>query len=103
MSILLTIVFLGTILYLFIQFARQEYLQEDYEEAVLDVEGRLEWARSRTSFPFGMKAQMEVSFELLQQAKKLWRDNQWSRACLVSRKSQKAMDRAQAIYRSAIR
>lgn len=103
MSTVLAIGFFVTILYLFIQFARQEYIQDDFEEAILDVEGRLEWARSRTSFPFGMKAQMEVSYELLRKAKTLWRENQWSKAYLVSLQSQEAMDRAQSIYSSAIR
>jgi|GEM_PF-1449674 len=103
MSIVLAIAFFVTILYLFIQFARQEHLQDDYEEAILDVEGRLEWARSRSSCPFGMKAQLDVSSELLSKAKSLWRENKWDRAYLVSLQSQEAMDRAQSIYSSAIR
>ncbi|WP_136798419.1 MULTISPECIES: hypothetical protein [Desulfosediminicola] len=103
MSIVLAIGFFVTILYLFIQFARQEYLQEYYEEAIFDVEGRLEWARTRTSFPFGMKAQMDVSLELLRKSQKLWEENKWDRAYLVSLQSREAMDKAQSIYSSAIR
>lgn len=103
MSIVLAFGFFVTILYLFIQFARQECLQEDYEEAILDVEGRLEWARSRSSYPFGMKAQMDVSSELLRKAKILWEQNKWDRAYLLSLQSQEAMDKAQSIYSSAIR
>ena len=103
MSIVLAIGFFVTILYLFIQFARQEYLQEYYEEAIFDVEGRLEWAHTRTSFPFGMKAQMDVSLELLRKSQKLWEENKWDRAYLLSLQSQEAMDKAQSIYSSAIR
>ena len=92
-----------TLFYLIIQFARQEYVQDEYEEAIFDVEGRLEWACTRTFFPFGMKAQIEVSNELLGESKSLWRENKWHRAYRVALESQKAMNQAQRIYGWAIK
>ena len=103
MNAVLTIGFLAVIYYLFIQFARHEYIQEDYEEAIIDVEGRLEWACSRTNFPFGMRAQLNVSRDLLRKAKSLWKDNKWHQAYWVALQSQEAMNKAQNIYRKAIR
>jgi hypothetical protein len=102
MGAILTFVFFATILYLLIQFARQEYIQDEYEEAVFDVEGRLDWARTRRVFPFGMRAQLEVSGELLGKAKDLWQANKWHQAYLVAIQSQEAMDKAQSIYSSVI-
>jgi len=101
MSTLLAIVFLAGIFHLFIQFARQESVEDEYEDAIIDVEGRLEWGSTRRHFPFGMKAQLEVSRELLDNAKALWGRNQWRRAYLVALESQEAMNRAQNIYSSA--
>lgn len=98
----LTIGFIVTLFFTFLQFARQEYIQEFYEEAVLDVEGRLDWAKSRRTFPFGMRAQIDVSAELLGNAKYLWRKRKWDKAYQAALQSQEAMDKAQRIYSSVI-
>lgn len=103
METVLAFGFIVIICYLFIQFAKQEHVQEDYEDAIGDVEGLLEWARTRTFFPFGMAAQLEVSYELLGKAKSLWKKNKWHEAYRVSLQSQKAMNKAQSIYISAIK
>lgn len=103
MNTVLAIGFLGVIFYFLIQFARQEHVQEDYEDTVADVEARLEWARTRTSFPFGMKAQLEVSCELLGKAKGFWKENKWHQAYRVALQSQEAMNKAQSIYSTAIK
>ena len=103
MNTFLAIGFFVVIFYFLIQFARQEHVQEDYEDAIVDVEGRLEWASTRTSFPFGMKAQLEVSSELLGKAKNLWNNNKWHQAYRVALQSQDAMSRAQSIYCSVIK
>ncbi len=102
MNIVLAVGFFIMLFYLLIQFARQEEIQEVYEDAVIDVEGRLEWARTRSHFPFGMKAQLEVSCELLDKAKNLWDENKWNQAYRAALQSQEAMNRAQSIYRSVI-
>lgn len=103
MSTLMIIGCIGTLCYLLVQFARQEHIQDDYEDTILEVEGRLEWARSRTRVPFGMAAQLEVCGELLGKAKKLWEEHRWDQAYYVSRQSQEAMNRAQSLYISAIK
>lgn len=103
MHSLLVILFLTQLVYLLVRFERQDNVLEYYEDAVLDVESRLSWAGSRNSFPFGMKAQMEVSRDLLGQAKSLWRQNKWHQAYRVALQSQEAMNRAQSIYSSFIR
>lgn len=103
MNTFLAIGFLVAIFYLLIQFARQEHVQDDYEDAIIDIEGRLEWAYSRTSFPFGMKAQLEVSCKLLDKAKSLWQENKWHQAHRVARRSQEAMNKAQSIYSSSLK
>lgn len=103
MNTVMAVGFLGIILYFFIQFARQEHIQDDYEDAIIDVEGRLAWARTRTSFPFGMKAQLEVARELLERAKFFWKENKWHQAYRTARQSQEAMNRAQRIYCVAIK
>ncbi len=102
MDAILTTVFFATLLYLFIQFARQECIQDEYEEAIFDIEGRLDWAYTRRVFPFGMRAQLEVSGELLDRAKELWQANQWQKAYQVALQSQEAMNKAQSIYSSVI-
>jgi len=103
MDTVLGIGFCIILFYFIIQFARQEHVQEEYEEAIIDIEGRLEWACTRTSFPFGMKAQLEVSNELLGKSKNLWKENKWHQAYRVALESQKAMNKAQIIYCSAIK
>ena len=101
MSILFAIGLIVTITYLLIQFGRQEAVEEFYQEAIIDIEGRLDWARTRSSYPFGMEAQIDVSNKLLHQAKNLWRGNKYQQAYRVARQSQKAIDKAQNIYISA--
>lgn len=103
MDRVLAIGFFAIIFYYLIQFARQENIQEYYEDAIIDVEGRLDWARTRTFFPFGMKAQMQVSSELLGKAKSLWKGNKWQQAYRVASQAQEAMNKAQNIYSSAIK
>ena len=103
MNTVMAVGFLFIILYFFIQFARQEQIQDDYEDAIIDVEGRLAWARTRSSFPFGMKAQLEVSCSLLNKAKIFWEENKWHQAYRVARQSQEAMNKAQRIYCAAIK
>ena len=87
---------------LLVQFARQEEIQDEYEDAIIDIEARLEWARTRNCFPFGMEAQMEISHELLGKAKNLWNQNRWHLAYRTVLQSQKAMNKAQRIYSSMI-
>ncbi|WP_019614228.1 hypothetical protein [Psychromonas ossibalaenae] len=101
MSILFTIGFIVTITYYLIQFVRQEAVEEFYQEAIIDIEGRLDWAHTRSSYPFGMKAQIDTSHKLLHQAKSLWRGNKYHQAYRVARQSQEAIDKAQNIYISA--
>ena len=102
MHVFLALVFSALLVYLFVQFARQEEIQGDFEDAILDVEARLEWARTRSSFPFGMQAQMEISGELLGKAKNLWDQHRWRQAYQTALRSQDAIDRAQRIYSSMI-
>ena len=101
MSILFAIGLIATITYFLIQFVRQEAVEEFYQEAILDIEGRLDWARTRPSYPFGMKAQIDISNKLLHQAKNLWRGNKYHQAYRVAHQSQVAIDKAQSIYISA--
>jgi len=103
MDIFLAFGFIFMLCYCLMQFARQEYVQEDFEDAIVDIEGRLEWAYSRTSFPFGMKAQLKVACQLLGKAKRLWKENKWHQAYSVALQSQKAMNTAQNIYSSALK
>lgn len=102
MNTVLTVGFLGGVFYLLVQFARQEHYQDGFDDAIVDIEGRLEWARTRTFFPFGMRAQLEVSHDLLGKAKDLWSENKWQQAYRVALQAQKAMNRAQAIYSSVV-
>lgn len=102
MNTVLTLQLVMAFFYCLVQFARQEYIQEEYEEAVFDVESRLEWAKTRQSFPFGMKAQLDICSRLLGRAKRLWKENQWQQAYQVARQSQEAMNRAQSIYVSVV-
>lgn len=102
MEYVFAIGFLVILPYLCIQYARQEHIQDIYEEAICDVEGRLEWAHTRRLFPFGMKAQLEVSRDLLGKAKNLWKENKWQQAYRVALQSQGAMNRAQTIYSTVI-
>ena len=50
-----------------------------------------------------MQAQLEVSCELLGEAKYLWKGNKWQQAYLVAHQSQEAMNKAQRIYSRAIK
>ncbi len=102
MHVFLTLVFSVLLICLLARFARQEEIQDDFEDAILDIEARLEWARTRSSFPFGMRAQMDISGELLGKAKNLWHQNRWQQAYRTALESQDAIDRAQHIYSSMI-
>ena len=101
MNILFAIGLIITITYLLIQFVRQEAVEESYQDLIIDIEGRLDWARSRSSYPFNMKTQIDISNKLLHQAKNLWRNNKCHQAYRVARQSQEALDKAQSIYISA--
>ncbi len=101
MSLLFVIGFIITITYPLVQFGRQEAVEESYQAAIIDIEGRLDWARTRSTYPLGMQAKVAVANQLLQQAKKLWRGNQYQQAYRVARLSQEAIDKAQIIYISA--
>jgi hypothetical protein len=103
MNTVMTLGFFITILYLLIQFARQEHVQDEYEDTIGDIEGRLEWARTRRLIPFGMEAQLKITHERLDKAKRLWKENRWNQAYRVSLRSQEAMNKAQSIYSAAIR
>jgi len=103
MDIVLAIGFLAAVFYYLLQFAQKEEIEEEFEDTIIDIEGRLEWARSRKAFPFGMRAQLDVSCELLGEAKGLWNENKWHQAYRVARQSQSAMDRAQNIYVSFLK
>lgn len=102
MSAFLTFSLLVVVFYMFIQFARQEEIMDKFEDTINDTEGRLEWARTRSFFPFGMKSQLRVSSDLLMRAKSLWEQDKWYQAHSVALKSQEAMNRAQRIYTRAI-
>lgn len=102
MNTILAVGFLLMMLYLLVQFARQEYVQDVYEDAIIDIEGRLDWARSRTFFPFGMQSQIEVSRSLLKRAQNLWEENKWHQAYQVALQSQEAINKAQNIYRAVV-
>jgi hypothetical protein len=103
MSTVWAIAFFSGFMYLLVQFARQENVQDEYEDAIVDVEARLDWARTRTTFPFGMKAQLEVCGTLLDKSKALWNQNKWQQAYRVVLQSQEAMNRAQRIYSSMLK
>ncbi|PKF61038.1 hypothetical protein CW745_12050 [Psychromonas sp. psych-6C06] len=102
MSVFFVILLIATITYLFIKFAQQEALEPFYQQAVLDIEGRLDWALSRSYYPFGMKAQIEVSDTLLHKAKDLRDHQQLHQAYQVALQSQHAIDNAQNIYIDAL-
>ena len=87
-----------TITYLLAQFTRQEAVEEFYEAVIIDVEGRLDWATSRPTYPFSMQADIDAASKFLHQAKKLWRANKYPQAYQIARESQQAMDKAQNIY-----
>ena len=98
MGILFTIGLIVIVTYFLNQCLKQEAVEEFYQDAILDIEGRLDWARTRASYPLGMKAQMDVSNKLLHQAKNLWHGNKYHQAYQVACQSQKAIDKAQSIY-----
>lgn len=102
MHVILALLFSAMLIYLLVQFARQEEIQDNYEDAIIDIEGRLDWARSRRSFPYGMKAQIDVSGELLGKAKYLWSENRWYQAYQTALEARDAIDKAQRIYSSMI-
>ena len=102
MHVFLALVFSALLVCLLVRFARQEEIQDDFEDAILDIEARLEWAQTRGSFPFGMRAQMDISGELLGKAKFLWHQNRWQQAYQAALESQDAINRAQHIYSSMI-
>lgn len=102
MHVFLALVFSALLVYLVVQFGRQEEIQDEYEDAILDIEARLDWARTRNRFPLGMEAQMEISSDLLGRAKNLWNQNRWRQAYQAALQSRDAMDRAQRLYSSAV-
>ena len=93
---------IATIIYFLANFARQEAVEVSYNEAINDIEGRLDWARSRTTYPFGMSSNIVISTKLLQQAKSLWHGNKYHQAYQVACQSQQALDKAQCLYISSL-
>jgi len=101
MNAFLAIGFIVTVIYFFTRFAKQEAVEQFYEAVILDVEGRLDWATSRSTHPFAMQVNITRASKLLFQAKSLWRGNKFHQAYQVARESQQAIDKAQSIYISA--
>lgn len=101
MSILFVFALIVTITYMIFKFAQQEAVEEEYQEAILDIESLQEWASSRAIYPFGMKAQIEISNKLLHQAKDLRCESKYQQAYRVALQSLHAIDNAQRIYISA--
>ena len=102
MHAVMALMFWALLVYLLVQFARQEEIQDYYEDAIIDIVGRLDWARSRTSLPCGMSSQIEISGELLGKAKNLWNEHRWHSAYRAALQSQEALDKAQLLYRAMI-
>lgn len=98
MKTFILILLFFNVIYLIIQFAKEEEVVEDYKQTVVDVEGRLEWANSRSTFPPGMRTQLTRSKRLLRQAQELWKEQNWQKAYQRALEAQEAMNRAQAIY-----
>lgn len=103
MNSLLPLAAIGIMLYVFWRFGYQEERSEPYEEAILDVQGRLEWARSRqTPLPPGMESQLQRTSQLLDEAKELWSTNKWDKALKKAWEAQTAMNTAQEIFVQAL-
>lgn len=98
MNILVAIILISSFTYLLIQFARQEVIEGYYQATIVDIEGRLDWADTRSSCPFGMQARLDIASKLLHKAKKLWCGNKFGQAYRVAKQSQKQIDKAQNIY-----
>lgn len=98
MSIMFTFIAILTITYFIFKFAQQENVEEYYQQTILDIEALQDWAASRTTYPFGMKAQIEISNDLLHQAKILQGESEYQHAYQVARQSWSAINKAQKIY-----
>ncbi|GLS92410.1 hypothetical protein GCM10007916_34810 [Psychromonas marina] len=101
MSILFIFALITTITYIIFKFAQQEAVEEQYQEAILDIESLQDWAISRPTCPFGMKSQIDTSNKLLHQAKDLRNESEYQQAYRVALQSLHAIDKAQRIYISA--
>lgn len=102
MHAILALFFCAMLVYLLIQFARQEEIQDIYEDIIIDIEGRLDWARTRSALPFGMQNQIERSGRLLGKAKWHWSNHRWQSAYRTALQAQEALDKAQRLYRSMV-
>ena len=89
MSDFMTLGFIITLFYLLVRFARQEQIQDVYEAVVIDIESRLDWARTRRNYPFGMESQMAISKIFLTGPRQLWLENRWAQAYKTALKSRK--------------
>lgn len=99
---IISLAVIAAMLYLFWRFGYREERVEPYEEAILDVEGRLDWADSRAKpLPPGMEAELGRTRELLEEAKSLWKSGQWDKAVKTAWKAQKAMTIAQDTFIAA--
>lgn len=101
MSMLFVFTLIVTITYIIFKFGQQETVDVYYQEAISDIESLQAWANSRNTYPFGMKAQMDISNKLLHQAKHLRCESEYGRAYRVALQSLHAIDKAQRIYISA--
>lgn len=101
MNILFIFALIVTITYVIFRLGQHEAVDEYYHEAILDIESLQAWANTRTTYPFGMKAQMDISNKLLHQAKDLRYESEYRHAYRVALQSLHAIDKAQRIYISA--
>ncbi len=99
MSGVIALTVIAVMLVVFWRFGYRDERVEPYEEAVLDVEGRLDWAHSRAKpLPPGMESQLARTSKLLEEAKALWAANKWDRAVKKAWAAQKSMTTAQDIF-----
>ncbi|MCP4326336.1 MAG: hypothetical protein GY951_10860 [Psychromonas sp.] len=102
MNSLFVIGLIVTIIYFLVQFAKQEAIEEFYDAIIIDVEGRLNWAASRTTLPFGMLENINTASKQLALSKYLWGEHKYHQAYQIACESQQAIENAQILYISMV-
>lgn len=103
MSSILAIALIAAFIAFCVHYGRKEAVDEQYEDIMIDLNGRFDWAKSRKGpLPFGMDAQLQNSWDLMHEAQELWKKHKWHDAYRRAKKAQDHMNQAQTIYSDAI-
>jgi len=96
----LSLLIVIAVIALFFTFGYMEERKEFVDDVLLEVSGRLDWARSieEKRQPYGFVSILDRVDALYAETRVAWKSMKWDKAVRLSIKTRKEMDRAQTLF-----